>query len=324
MATVAILGTRYRDVSVEEEILAPLGARIVVGSGADHDAIMGTAGDADVILAGSRPRFDARTIDALACTAIVRYGVGVDSIDLDAARRRGLWVVSVPDYGTDAVAVHTVTLVLAALRRLTEADRSLRGGEWGFGHLRPLHLPASLTAGVVGFGRIGRRVAALLRGLGFGRIVAHDAFSAVDEPGVEPIEFATLLGESDVVTLHVPGDPSAPLLDAGAIGMLKPGSVLVNTARGSLIDAGALAAGLAAGRPAVAALDVFSPEPAQLDVFEAVADRMILTPHMAWYTEETERDLRVKTAQEAGRILTGAEPLHPVVRPHLASAKEES
>ncbi len=107
------------------------------------------------------------------------------------------------------------------------------------------------------------------------------------------------------------------------MGMLKPGGVLVNTARGSLIDDEALAAGLAAGRPAVAALDVFAPEPAELDVFAAVVDRMILTPHMAWYTEETERDLRVKAAEEAARILTGDEPLHPVVRPTLSPAKEE-
>lgn len=313
---VAILGTRYLDFAIEHEVLAPLGATFVSGAGSTSDDIVDVAGEADLILAGARPRFDATTQQRLSCRAIVRYGVGVDSVDLEAAASLGRWVVRVPDYGTEAVALHAFTLALAGVRRLGEADRSLRVGGWGFAELRPLALPSSLTAGVVGFGRIGRRVAELFQGAGFGRLLAHDPFVEPHAAGVEAVSLERVIAESDVLSLHAPGPPDGtPLFDAARFATMRPGSVLVNTARGGLIDSNALVGALTAGRPRLAALDVFSPEPPDLDLFATVIDRMILTPHMAWYTEETEEDLRRKAAAEALRILSGEEPLHPVVRP---------
>lgn len=316
MPTVAILGTRYPDFSIEESVLAPLGVEIVSGDGADPEAILTVAGSADVILAGSRPRFDADVIAALACRGIVRAGIGVDSVDLDAARAHGRWVVNVPDYGTEAVSFHAVTLGLAGMRRVVQADRTLRAGGWGFAGLRPLHLPAASVAGVVGFGRIGRRAAELFVALGFGAVLAHDPFAPVAVPGVQAAGFEELLEQADVVTLHAPGpaDGSA-LLGPAELASMKEGSVLVNTARGALVDTEALVVALSRGRPAVAALDVFSPEPPDVSAFADVADRLVLTPHMAWYTEESEADMRRKAAEEARRLLEGSEPLHPVVRP---------
>ncbi len=190
----------------------------------------------------------------------------------------------------------------------------MRAGEWGFASLRPLFLPG--TAGVVGLGRIGRRVADLFGAVGFRRVLAHDAVVEPEGPGAEAASLQQVLAESDVVSLHLPPLPEGrPLLDGPALALMKQGSVLVNTARGSLIDTAALVAALAAGAPAVAALDVFPREPPHLADFAAVADRMILTPHMAWYTEETEQELRRKSAEEAARLLRGDEPRHVVVRP---------
>lgn len=310
----AVLGTRYRDLSVEEAVLAPLGARLVTGDGGSPDEIVATAGDAAVVLAGSRPRFDAGVLGRLSCRGIVRYGVGTDSIDLEAARRVGISVGRVADYGTEAVAFHAVAMAAAQLRRLAEADRAMRAGSWGFADLRPLHQPSTLVAGVLGLGRIGRKAAGYLTGLGM-EVLAHDPFADVgDIENVRAVALEELVERSDVLLLHAPGHPDgSPLLDAALIGRMRPGSVLVNTARGSLVDLAALADGLRAGRPARAALDVFPGEPPDLGLLEDVADRVLLTPHMAWYTEESELDMRRKAAAEAARLLRGEPLADPVV-----------
>ncbi len=313
---VAILGTRYPNFIIERSILEPLGVQLRTGGGADHSAIVQQAGDAEVILAGSGPRFDEATLSALSCKGIVRYGVGTESVDLDAARRLGIWVARVADYGTEAVATHAVAMALAGVRRLREADHRVRSGEWGFAPLRPLHVPSAMTVGVWGSGRIGRHAAAQFLGLGF-RVLTYDVVAPVDpQPGVATVALDELVESSDVLSLHVPGSPDGTaLLDAGTLGRLKPGSILVNTARGTLVDPAALAHGLAQGRPAYAALDVFSGEPPDLTVFAGVEDQLLLSPHMAWYTEESEGDLRTKAAHEARRLLSGERPRDVVVDP---------
>jgi D-3-phosphoglycerate dehydrogenase len=313
---VAILGTRYENFAIEEQILGPLGVSLVSGDGGDPTEILQTAADADVILTGSRPRFTEDVMAGLRAKGIVRYGIGTETIDLDAAGRAGIAVARVSDYGTEAVAFHAVTLAVTQLRRIAEADRTVRAGAWGVASVRPLHLPSTLTAGVIGYGRIGRQTATYFRGLGF-RVCAFDQFVAVPEDGeVEAVTLEQLLARSDVVSLHVPGQHDGrPLLDAQRLATMKPGSVLVNTARGSLIEVTALVAGLQRDRPARAALDVFDREPPDLTVFADVADRVVLTPHMAWYTEESEVDLRRKATLEVVRLLRG-EPLRdPVVEP---------
>lgn len=317
---VAVLGTRYQDLSVELEVLGPLGVELVSGDGGTAADILSVAASADVVLAGSRPRFDEHVLTGLSCRGIVRYGIGTDTIDLHAARRLGIAVGRVSDYGTEAVAFHTVSMVTSLLRRLREADRAVRAGQWGVAGLRPLHLPSRLTAGVVGYGRIGRQTATFLRGLGMS-VYAHDAY--VDIPADEDVAAASLdelLARSDVVTLHVPGSSDGtPLIDETRMSLMRWGSVLVNTARGTLVDVPALARGLAAGRPAAAALDVYPTEPPDLTVLDAVADRVLLTPHMAWYTEESELDMRRKAAEEAARLLRGEPLKDPVVETGVAT-----
>jgi D-3-phosphoglycerate dehydrogenase len=313
---VAILGTRFADFSVEEAVLGPRGARLVGGRGATPDEIIAAAAGAAVILAGSTTRFDAGVIARLSCAGIVRYGVGVESIDLRAASSAGMWVAYVPDYGTEAVATHSVALLLAALRRIVAADRAVKSGEWGIDGLRPLAAPASLTVGIVGAGRIGRRVAELLAPFGF-ELVAHDPYVDVGSslPGVKPVSLDELLEVSDVVTLHAPGSPQGvPLLGPVELDRLKRGAVIVNTARGSLIDQDSLIEGLSSGAIAGAALDVFEDEPPGT-AFAKVADRTVLTPHMAWYTEQSEVELRTKAAHEALRLLDGLPPVNIAAGP---------
>jgi D-3-phosphoglycerate dehydrogenase len=310
---IAILGGRWADADVEGDVLGVLSNEIVIDPGQTAQAIIEAAGDADVILAGPRPPLDANTLDQLSCRGIVRYGVGYENVDVAAAHQRGITVAYVPDYGTDAVAFHSVSLALAALRRIPLLDRQLKSGSWDFGPARPLHLPAALTVGLVGFGRIGRAAAALFSNLGFGRTVVFDEYVDSVAAGFEALSLAELLAQADVVSLHAPGaGDGTPLIGPDEIALMKPESVIVNTARGALIDTTALIAGLREGRPAVAALDVFNPEPPDPSTFADVLDQVIMTPHMAWYTEETEVALRTKTAEEAKRILNGEKPNNPV------------
>lgn len=319
----AVLGTRFGDFDVEREVLGDV--ELTSGPGHSRAGILEVAAGTDVILAGAAPVFDAGTLEALGCRAIVRLGVGVDNVDLDTARSLGMWVANVPDYGTDAVALHTVTLVLASIRRLTIADRRLRDGSWGVADLRPLHLPASLAVGVVGLGRIGRKVALMLLGVGFERFLVADPVieptdlrHALGESDARLVDLPELLGGADVVTLHAPPPAHGHLLGEEQLRMMRVGSILVNTARGALVDTVALVSALAEGRPAMAALDVFEREPPDVTVFEPVSDRVILTPHMSWYTEESELALRRQAAAEARRILDSQSPLHPVVTPAAA------
>ncbi|MBS3941794.1 MAG: C-terminal binding protein [Actinobacteria bacterium] len=314
--TVAVLGTRYPDLSVEEAVFAGLDVRLVTGDGADADAIVAAAGDAAIVLCGSRPRFDADVLSRLSCRGIVRYGIGTDSIDLDAARHEGMWVARVSDYGTEAVAVHALALAMAGFRRVVASDRWVRAGNWGFEHLRPLHLPSASTAAVVGYGRIGRYTAGLFSAVGF-RVLVHDPWADAVEAGHELVaDLGDLLAAADIVSLHAPGDASgAPLLGADELARCRPGSVLVNTARGSLIDPDALVAALQQGRPAIAALDVHATEPVDAARYDAVADQVVLTPHTAWYSEESEHDMRLKAAQAAAAILRGERPADVVVDP---------
>lgn len=318
--TVAIVGTRYPDFSIEESVLDPLGVTIVSGDGGSAQELIDLVDGADVVLVGSRPSFTADVINQIRCPAIVRSGIGVDNIDLDAAMATGKWVVYIPDYGTEAVAQHTLAMTLAATRRIVEGHHSTVSGDWGFVGLRPLRLPSSMTVGVVGYGRIGRRVAELLGAVGFGRVQVSDPYASGDLTGVQMVGFDELLASSDVVCLHAPGPADGtPIVGLDEIRRMKADSVLVNSARGSLIDPVALAAGLAAGAPRLAALDVFTPEPPDLSVFVDVINQMILTPHMAWYTEESQADLRHKSAEEAKRLLLGERPLNPVVTPEEQS-----
>ncbi len=315
--TVAVLGTRYPDLSIERDIL---GSEVIIvrGDGADPESIIETARGASVIIAGSSPRFTPEVIGRLDhCRAIIRAGIGVDSIDLEAAGSAGIWVLNVPDYGTDAVALHTIALSLAALRRLLYADSLVRSGSWGIEPLAPIHMPDSMTAGVIGYGRIGRRVAGLLKVLGFERVLAHDPYTDVEDPGVEMSDLDALLESSHLVTLHAPPDRNGEshLISSRELELMRPDAILVNTARGSLIDAPALARALAGGAPRIAALDVFESEPPDLGVFDAVRDRLIFTPHMAWYSVETERELRMKAARQARIMLAGRRPDRAVVSP---------
>jgi D-3-phosphoglycerate dehydrogenase / 2-oxoglutarate reductase len=272
------------------------------------------AGDAEVLINQYVP-ITAEVLDALpSCRLVVRYGVGVDNVDLDAAAARGVWVANVPDYGREEVADHTLALAMALLRGVAVLDRSVRAGGWDLEPARPLRRLGTLTYGVVGCGAIGSAVAARAAALGM-RVLGHDPAGCA--PPIRPLPLAELLAAADVVSLHAAlTAESHHLIGAAALAAMKPTAYLVNTARGGLVDGAALLAALEAGRLAGAALDVLEREPPdELGWKLARHPRVVVTPHAAWYSEEAFLTLKTEVAREALRVLEGGRPRSPVNRP---------
>ncbi len=238
--------------------------------------------DGDVVgmVAGTEPLTRRVLAGATGLKVVSRCGIGLDSVDLAAAGDLGIRVLNTPDAPSLAVAELALGMILNALRRIGEADRRLRRGEW-----KALMggLLACRTVGIVGYGRIGRRVARLAQAFG-ARILAHDAQPFAPDGVAEARDIDSLLAEADVVSLHLPSVAGGPFMDAARIAAMKPGAILVNTARGGLIDEAALAAALQDGRLAGAALDTYAKEPYAGPL--AGMETAVLTAHMGSYASE--------------------------------------
>lgn len=258
-----------------------------------------------------------RVIEQLAaCKIIARAGIGTDGVDLDAAEEHGIVVTNLPDYCVDEVAAHAVALVLDCARKLTRLDRQIRAGKYDYMAAVPAHRLAGSTVGLVGFGRIGRSAAHKLSGFDV-RLLVSDPFvpaEAITAAGGEPTDFASLLRRSDYVCLFAPLTPATRhLIGREQLALMKPTACLVNTSRGGLVNQQALAEALGRGVIAGAGLDVLEVEPPVPDDPLLRTENLILTPHVAWYSEESVYDNRTLAAEEVVRVLTGQSPIHPVI-----------
>jgi D-3-phosphoglycerate dehydrogenase / 2-oxoglutarate reductase len=258
-------------------------------------------------IAGAAPVRAEHLAAAPRLRVLARFGTGTDAVDLAAASARGIVVARTPGANAESVADHAVALMLAALRHVVAADSAARAGEWKL-RARGRELGA-LTVGIVGFGAVGRGVARRV-GAGFGaRVLAHDPFlDAAD--GAELVGLDALVAAADVISLHLPGG-RAPLVDAALLERVRPGAVLVNTARGSLLDEAAVAAALRTGRLGAAAVDVLASEPPG-DSPLLGAPNVTVTPHLAAQTTEAIDRMAGESVAEVLRVLRGAPALHPV------------
>lgn len=241
---------------------------------------------------------------------IGRAGTGLDAIDLEAARARGLFVYHTPDYCTGEVATHALALILAVQRRLVEADRQARTDFTGWRALTPIPPLDALTAGVVGGGRIGRAVATRL--LPFVKaVVVYDPYiDSVPEPLERVDSLDDLLRRSDILTLHMPLTPETRgMIGAREIGLMPQGAIVVNVSRGGLVDEGDLRAALESGRLAGAGLDVLATEPPPADDPILGAPRLTLSPHFAWYSSVSEVRVRTQAIDGVIACLAGDTPL---------------
>ncbi len=318
---VLVTDTDMPSFDIEEEVLAPLGVTIHLAPSSDVATLTNEAASADAIMAGYVPVPES-VIAAAAnagCKAIVRYGIGYDNVDLAAAERYGIPVANVPDYCTEEVADHTMMLLLAYARRLLESTTSVREGGWEIPKGQVPRL-AGQHLGLVGAGRIGRRVAT--RALAFGLAVhAYDPVAAVDIPGVIPApSLDQLLETCDYVSLHLPlNSATRHLIDRQALQSARRRPLLINTARGGLVDLDAAMEALDQGRLGGLALDVFEEEPlADTHPLRNHASALI-TPHMSYYSNESEPDLIRRVAEEVARALRGEPLLNPITNIKVAS-----
>jgi D-3-phosphoglycerate dehydrogenase len=296
----------------------------VVPDGTDAAGIAAAVAGAPAAIVGVRP-LRAPEIATLRETGLlIRAGIGYDIIDVAAATAKGIWVANVPDYCVDEVADHTVLLLMSAWRRLFELEKVWHAGKWVNPAITPVvHRTRGRRLGIVGFGRIGRAVAA--RAIGFGwDVVAYDPLlpeEAVRAAGATPLGLDELFTTADAVSLHSPLTPDTHhLVSAARLASVRDGFVLVNTSRGGLIDIDALDAALESGRVGAVGLDVLEDEPAP-DLSRAIFTRpnVLLTPHLAWYSAEARVDLALYAAEEAYRYISGERPKN-IVNPAARQA----
>lgn len=295
----------------EEAILAAAGVELIVAQAKTPDAVIAAARDADALLVQWAP-INAAVIAALTqCKVIVRYGIGVDNVDLAAAKAKGIAVCNVPDYGVHEVAEHAVALALTLVRQLPQIDARLRLGTWKIVPDRPMPSLREMTFATAGFGRIARNAHAMMRGFD-GKRIAYDPFVPKDVmamEGVEKVEIEDLFTRADILSLHLPLTPETKhFVSAARLAEMKKTAIIVNTARGPLIDTVALTEALHAGTIAGAGLDVFEQEPLPVDHVLRTAPRAVITSHVAWYSESSVPRLQHLAAEEVVRGLRG-EPL---------------
>ena len=267
--------------------------------------------------------FDADVIAATPTLRVIaRVGVGVDSVDLDAATAHGVAVTTTPGANEATVADHTLAMTLALLRRLVEHDAGVRRGEWN--RTGP-HTPRALTGatvGLVGYGRIGRLVRERLQGFD-ARVLVSDPCAAVGDESAEAVALDALLAQADVVSLHVPLLPQTRnLIGARELELLRPGAILVNTARGDVVDEDALVAALERGRLRGAALDVFAHEPPR-DPRLLALPNVLLSPHIAALSEQSVREMTARATASVIDVLSGRLPeslANPEVAERLTAA----
>jgi D-3-phosphoglycerate dehydrogenase len=306
----------FPTVEVEREMLRAIDAEIEILDDSSHESIARRATDADALLT-TYAAIDARLMKSLVrCRIIARYGIGVDNIDLDAAKERGIVVTNVPDYCVDEVADHTIALVLTATRKIVAGDRVVRSGGWGISELRPIHRLRSRTLGLVGFGHIGRAVSVRANALGlsvkiYDPYIAEAATEGLDVQRVDDLD--ELLRQSDIVSVHAPLVPATSgMFDAMAIAKMKDGAVLINTSRGPIVETAAVTDALRAGRLGAAALDVFDSEPPDPAAIEGL-DNLVATPHSAFYSEESIQESQRKAAEAIVDVLQGRAPRYRIV-----------
>lgn len=240
------------------------------------------------------------------CRVVGRYGVGLDTIDLAAAAALDIRVVNVPDYCTDEVADHALGLILALTRGIVPLDRGVQRGTWDFRLAGRVRRPTSQRLGVIGLGRIGSAIGHRARALSF-EVVGTDPRGS-GPSGVPVVDLDTLLATSDVVTIHAPLDASTyHLIDGRAFGLMKSTAILVNTSRGGLVDQDALVEALRSGSIAGAGLDVLEREPIPADHPLIGLPNVVLTPHAAFYSEESLAEMKRKVSERVLAVLRGSD-----------------
>jgi D-3-phosphoglycerate dehydrogenase / 2-oxoglutarate reductase len=312
---VAITDSPFPSLDPAKNALARLDPEYRMAKSPAGDDILAVARDADAILVTYAKLPGDLLRQLKRCKAIGRFGLGVDNIDLPAAKELGIAVNYVPDYCLREVSDHAMALLLALARKVTLANKLVQSGRWEVPPLVPLRRLEGQVLGLIGFGNIPRALAPKAKSFGL-RVVAHDPYVPAQvfaDVAVEDAGFEALLGMSDFVSVHAPLVPTTRgLMNAAAFARMKKGAFLINTARGPLVDEAALIAALDSGQLGGAALDVVTTEPLAKESPLMGRDNVILTPHTAFYSVEALEELQTKCASDVARVLSGEKAVYPI------------
>lgn len=315
---VVITDYYYESIQQEAAVMAEIGAELRDYHCQTEDEVIAAAAGCDALICQFAP-ITRKVIESLdKCKVIVRYAIGVDNIDVAAAEERGIYVCNVPDYGIDEVSNHAIALLLDCAKKLTYLAGQVKQGNCSYTTVKPLYRMEGKTLGLMGFGRIPRLVAKKMAGFGV-HIIAYDPMMNKEqarELGVTPVSFDQLLRESDYLSVHCPLTADTHhLFNEAAFRVMKPTAIFINTARGAVVNEADLIHALEKGEIAMAGIDVTETEPIPVGHPLLKLDNAVVTPHVAWYSEEAVQSLQLKAAQEAARVLMGQPPLNPVNHP---------
>lgn len=279
------------------------------------DVLLEAAAGADALIVDAGTRVTERVLAGLDSLRVVgRSGIGVDNVDVRAAHEYGITVVNVPEYCLDEVSTHALGMMLSCARKFPQLDRGVRRGEWDWSSAAPVYRLRGRTVGLVGFGKIARSLEAKLRGFDIDVHIYDPYVSATDLAGfdVTRVGFERLLSESDFISIHAPlTEETRGMFDAEAFETMRDHAILANTARGPIVDEGALHTALEAGEIAGAGLDVRETEP-PVDSRLSDLENVVLTPHAGWYSEASRRELSRTVGEDVARVLRGDRPRNPV------------
>lgn len=310
----------------ERDVLEPLGAELVVLQCRSASELIPQVGEADGLLNCYLPGIGPAVFDAAPrLRGVVRYGIGLDTIDIPAATARGILVANVPDYCVDEVADHALAHFLALARKLPRADRKVREGEWSLSYLRPLPAIRAMRVGIIGFGRIGRAIARRLAPFG-PEVVFHDPMVRQPAEGAQPVSIETIWETCDAIFVQCPATPATRhLLSFEAFARMQRRPLVINCARGEIVDTDALVWALENDRIAGAGLDLLEDERAVVEHDHPLKryDNVMLTPHSAWFSDLAIPSLQRRAAEEMARILSGERPLALVNPEALSTGPEE-
>jgi D-3-phosphoglycerate dehydrogenase / 2-oxoglutarate reductase len=312
---IAVTDSPFPSLDPAKAALKRVDPELRMAKSASADDILAVARDADAVLVTYAKLPGDLLRELKRCKVIGRFGLGVDNIDIPAAAALGITVTYVPDYCMQEVSDHAMALLLSLVRKVPLSNTLVQSGRWEVPPVVPIHRLSGRVLGLVGFGNIPRTLAPKAKAFGL-RVVTHDPYVSADvlgKAGVESVGFDELLAISDFVSIHAPLLPATRgLFSSEVFRKMKKGALLINTARGPLVDEAALVAALDSGQLGGAALDVVTTEPLAKDSKLLGRDNVILTPHTAFYSVEALDELQTKCATDVARVLSGEPPVYPV------------
>lgn len=310
---IVITDYRFPDVEQERRAVEAAGGTLVAGQAVNEEQVAELCRDADGVL-NARAPVTRRAIAAMErCRIIVRYGIGVDTIDVPAATERGIYVANVPDYCLDEVSDHALALLMMLSRQMIPGMALAREDTWAVAKMPPLQRLRGQTCGLFGCGRIGSLLAGKVSALGMS-VIVHDPYLSegrAREMGAERVSFDDLLARADFISLHAPlTEETRHIFGAAAFARMKKNASVINTARGGLIDETALIAALDAGRIFGAGLDVVESETAVTPVRTALVrhPKIVVTAHTAWLSQQARALLQLRAIEQVLACLKGEKP----------------